>query len=225
MALPCGARPSHEAMLGAGRLRALSVSGGPRRSQEAFRARVFVRGALRSGEEAIRSVGSGRGNGMLTNRKSHQSESVGAALVTMIPRLDRIMADRKISVKDLAAQIDLAPINVSRIRTGNIKAIRLSTLERLCDALDCQPSDILEFKRDEAGARGYGFGVVPFRRSRLGAALGRSALRSRRSPSAAPRASRPSLPARRPVPRPSRPPGGASARPSPCRCATAPLPL
>lgn len=59
------------------------------------------------------------------------------------------MADRKISVKDLAAQIGLAPINVSRIRTGNIKAIRLSTLERLCDALDCQPNDILEFKRDE----------------------------------------------------------------------------
>jgi len=74
--------------------------------------------------------------------------------VTMIPRLDRIMADRKISVKDLAAQIDLAPINVSRIRTGNIKAIRLSTFERLCDALDCQPSDILEFKRDEPEPEG-----------------------------------------------------------------------
>lgn len=69
--------------------------------------------------------------------------------MAMITRLDRTMADRKISVKDLAAEIDIAPINISRIRTGNIKALRLSTLEKLCKALDCQPNDIVEYVADE----------------------------------------------------------------------------
>lgn len=59
------------------------------------------------------------------------------------------MADRKISVKDLAQEIDIAPINISRIRTGHIKALRLSTLEKLCKALDCQPNDIVEYVPDE----------------------------------------------------------------------------
>lgn len=69
--------------------------------------------------------------------------------MAMITRLDRTMADRKISVKDLAAEIDIAPINISRIRTGNIKALRLSTLEKLCRALNCQPNDIIEYVADE----------------------------------------------------------------------------
>lgn len=69
--------------------------------------------------------------------------------MAMITRLDRTMADRKISVKDLAAEIDIAPINISRIRTGNIKALRLSTLEKLCRALNCQPNDIVEYVPDE----------------------------------------------------------------------------
>lgn len=65
--------------------------------------------------------------------------------MTIITRLDRVMADRKVSVNDLAEQINLSPINLSRIRTGKVKSIRFSTLDRICKVLDCQPGDILEY--------------------------------------------------------------------------------
>jgi len=58
------------------------------------------------------------------------------------------MADRKISLKDLAEQVGIANVNLSNIKTGKISAIRFSTLEALCDILDCQPGDLLEYKRD-----------------------------------------------------------------------------
>lgn len=59
------------------------------------------------------------------------------------------MADRKISLNDLAAQVGIANVNLSKIKTGKISAIRFSTLEAICDVLDCQPGDILEYKREE----------------------------------------------------------------------------
>ncbi|MEF2655277.1 MAG: helix-turn-helix transcriptional regulator [Eggerthellaceae bacterium] len=65
--------------------------------------------------------------------------------MAIISRLDRVMADRKISVNTLSEKIDLTPVNISRIRTGKIKAIRFSTLEALCRELDCQPGDLFEF--------------------------------------------------------------------------------
>ena len=67
----------------------------------------------------------------------------------IITRLDRVMADRKISVNALSERMGLSPVNLSRIRTGKIKAMRFTTLEGLCRELDCQPGDILEFKPDE----------------------------------------------------------------------------
>jgi len=67
----------------------------------------------------------------------------------IILRLDRMMADRKISLNDLAAKVGIANVNLSKIKTGKISAIRFSTLEAICDALDCQPGDILEYKREE----------------------------------------------------------------------------
>lgn len=67
----------------------------------------------------------------------------------IVLRLDRMMADRKISVNSLAMQIGIAPVNLSRIKTGKIKAIRLSTLEGLCTELSCQPGDLFEFVPDE----------------------------------------------------------------------------
>lgn len=69
--------------------------------------------------------------------------------MAIILRLDRVMADRKISLNDLAAQVGIANVNLSKIKTGKISAIRFSTLEAICDVLDCQPGDILEYKRDE----------------------------------------------------------------------------
>lgn len=67
----------------------------------------------------------------------------------IVLRLDRMMADRKISLNDLAARVGIANVNLSNIKTGKISAIRFSTLNSICDVLDCQPGDILEFVRDE----------------------------------------------------------------------------
>jgi putative transcriptional regulator len=67
----------------------------------------------------------------------------------IILRLDRVLADRKMSQTDLAERIDIAPMNLSRIKTGKIKAIRFSTLDGLCRELRCQPGDILEYLTDE----------------------------------------------------------------------------
>lgn len=69
--------------------------------------------------------------------------------MAIISRLDRVMADRKISVNDLAAAVDIAPNNISRIKTGRIKAIRFSTLDGICRVLGCQPGDIMEYVKDE----------------------------------------------------------------------------
>ena len=66
--------------------------------------------------------------------------------MTIILRLDRVMADRKITLKDLAEQVGIANVNLSNIKTGKISAIRFSTLDAICEALDCQPGDILEFQ-------------------------------------------------------------------------------
>jgi putative transcriptional regulator len=68
-------------------------------------------------------------------------------IMTIILRLDRIMADRKISLNELAQKVGIANVNMSNIKTGKISAIRFSTLDAICDVLDCQPGDILEYKR------------------------------------------------------------------------------
>ena len=67
----------------------------------------------------------------------------------IILRLDRMMADRKISLNDLAEKVGIANVNLSKIKTGKVSAIRFSTLEAICDVLDCQPGDILEYQRDD----------------------------------------------------------------------------
>lgn len=67
----------------------------------------------------------------------------------IVVNLDVMMAKRKISSNELAEKIDITPANLSILKTGKAKAIRFSTLERLCEALNCQPGDILEFTPDE----------------------------------------------------------------------------
>ena len=69
--------------------------------------------------------------------------------MAIILRLDRMMADRKISLNELATKVGIANVNLSNIKTGKISAIRFSTLDAICDVLDCQPGDILEYKRME----------------------------------------------------------------------------
>ncbi len=70
--------------------------------------------------------------------------------MAIILRLDRMMADRKISLNELAEKVGIANVNLSNIKTGKVSAIRFSTLNAICDVLDCQPGDLLEFKRDVA---------------------------------------------------------------------------
>ena len=64
----------------------------------------------------------------------------------IIVNLDVMMAKRKISSGELAEKIDISQANLSILKTGKAKAIRFSTLEAICKALNCQPGDILEFK-------------------------------------------------------------------------------
>lgn len=63
----------------------------------------------------------------------------------IIVNLDVMMSKRKISLNDLAEKVDITPANLSILKTGKAKAVRFSTLEKLCEALDCQPGDILEY--------------------------------------------------------------------------------
>ena len=58
------------------------------------------------------------------------------------------MADRKMSLKELSERVGVANVNLSKLKTGKVNAIRFSTWEAICDVLDCQPGDILEYKRD-----------------------------------------------------------------------------
>lgn len=66
----------------------------------------------------------------------------------IIFRLDRMMADRKISLGDLAERVGITNSNLSILKTGKAKAVRLSTLEAICRELDCQPGDLLEYDRE-----------------------------------------------------------------------------
>ena len=67
----------------------------------------------------------------------------------IILRLDRVMADRKMSLNQLAREVGISNVNLSNIKTGKISAIRFSILEAICRVLDCQPGDILEYHPEE----------------------------------------------------------------------------
>ena len=70
----------------------------------------------------------------------------------IVLRLDRMMLDRKINLTQLAEQVGISNANLSNIKTGKICAIRFSTLNAICKALDCQPGDILEYVEDDGQA-------------------------------------------------------------------------
>ena len=67
----------------------------------------------------------------------------------IILRLDRVMADRKMSLNELSEKVGVANVNLSKLKNGRVSAIRFSTLEAICEVLDCQPGDILEYQRSE----------------------------------------------------------------------------
>jgi putative transcriptional regulator len=67
----------------------------------------------------------------------------------IIVNLDVMMAKRKISLNELSERVDLTLSNLSILKTGKAKAIRFSTLDAICKAIDCQPGDILEYINDD----------------------------------------------------------------------------
>ncbi len=68
--------------------------------------------------------------------------------MSILFRLDRVMADRKMSLGDLAKRIDLTDSNLSILKTGKAKAIRVETLNAICRELGCQPGELLEYQGD-----------------------------------------------------------------------------
>ena len=66
----------------------------------------------------------------------------------IILRLDRVMADRKMSLNELSERVGITIANLSILKTGKAKAVRFSTLDAICRALDCTPGDILEYRND-----------------------------------------------------------------------------
>lgn len=69
--------------------------------------------------------------------------------MAIIVNLDVMMAKRKISSGDLAQKVGITPANLSILKNQKAKAVRFSTLNDICKALDCQPGDILEYREDE----------------------------------------------------------------------------
>jgi putative transcriptional regulator len=71
--------------------------------------------------------------------------------MAIIVNLDVMLAKRKMRLGTLAEAVGITPQNLSVLKTGRAKAIRFSTLEKLCEALECQPGDLFEFRAGEAG--------------------------------------------------------------------------
>ena len=71
--------------------------------------------------------------------------------MAIVVRLDVVLAQRKMKSKELAALIGIAEQNLSMLRSGKARAIRFTTLNAICEALDCQPGDILEYLPDPDG--------------------------------------------------------------------------
>ena len=66
----------------------------------------------------------------------------------IVINVDVMLAKRKMSVTELTGRVRLTMANISLIKNGKVKAIKLSTLEKICEALDCQPGDILEYRKN-----------------------------------------------------------------------------
>jgi putative transcriptional regulator len=69
--------------------------------------------------------------------------------MAIIVRLDRVMADRKMSLNELAQKVGMSNVNLSNLKTGKMKGIRFETMNAICEVLDCQPGDLFEFTKEE----------------------------------------------------------------------------
>ena len=69
--------------------------------------------------------------------------------MAIVVNLDVVLAQRKMKLNDLAVQVGITPQNLSVLNAGRAKAVRFSTLEKICKSLECQPGDILEYRNDK----------------------------------------------------------------------------
>ena len=68
--------------------------------------------------------------------------------MAIIIRLDKMMADRKMSLNELAERIGMSNVNLSNLKTSKMKGIRFETMNAICEALDCQPGDLFEYVKE-----------------------------------------------------------------------------
>lgn len=73
----------------------------------------------------------------------------GDEMGKIILRLDRMMVERKMSLNELAKRVGISNVNLSKIKNNKVTAIRFTTLAAICEALDCEAGDILEFQKDD----------------------------------------------------------------------------
>src|SRR5262245_10045086 len=101
---------------------------------------------------------------MTPNSSQNKSSRSEAALVATIVNIDVMLARRKMSVTELAERVGITMANLSILKNGKARAIRFSTLEGICRALECQPGDILEYRPDRTSMPGPSpapAGIVP----------------------------------------------------------------
>ncbi|MBR1422082.1 MAG: helix-turn-helix transcriptional regulator [Ruminococcus sp.] len=68
--------------------------------------------------------------------------------MAIIVRLDKMMADRKMSLNELAERVGMSNVNLSNLKTGKMKGIRFETMNAICKVLECQPGDLFEYTKD-----------------------------------------------------------------------------
>ncbi len=66
----------------------------------------------------------------------------------IVIRLDRVLVEKKMQLSELAEKVGISVVNLSNLKTGKVKAIRFTTLSKICEVLDCQPGDILEYSKE-----------------------------------------------------------------------------
>lgn len=76
--------------------------------------------------------------------------------MAIIIKLDDMLYERRMTLTELAGKVGITLANLSILKTGKARGVRFPTLEAICEALDCQPGDLLEFRREKEGARQAG---------------------------------------------------------------------
>ena len=95
----------------------------------------------------------------LISVKSKKS-SFGGGEVPIVMRLDRVMAERKITSTELAKRIGTSTVNLSNIKNGHIRGVRFSTLEALCQVLNCKPGDLIDYLSPEEAEAEQSLGEI-----------------------------------------------------------------